>query len=98
MTTRFISTTARARDRTVTTVLPRLRPRLAQAIWNRDAPLFRARRLPLVLPPSVYRTASTGDTFAAMRPGRAQDKNTVRSENSAAPIKIQGSKETNVFL
>ena len=47
------STTARDRDVTVTAVLPRLRPRLAQAMDSRDTPLrpfFVLRLMPL---PSV---------------------------------------------
>ena len=42
--------------------------------------------------------ASTGETFAAIRPGRAQERNTVMRENTVAPIKIQGLKDTKVLL
>ena len=92
------STTARVRERTVTAVLPLLRPRFALAIRERDAPLCALRifsRFPVFfLPPSVYRSASTGETFAAMRPGFAQERKTVARENSAAPTKIPGLKVT----
>ena len=47
------STTARDRDVTVTAVLPRLRPRLAQAMDSRDTPLRPFFVLRLMPPPSV---------------------------------------------
>ena len=44
-----------------------------------------------VLPlPSVYRTASTGDTFAAIRPGFAVLITTVTKVKTALPAKING--------
>ena len=39
---------------------------------------------------SVYLVASTGETFAAIRPGRKQDSNTVNSANNADRRKISG--------
>ena len=48
------STTARDRESTVTTVLPRLRPRLAQAMEKRETPFGSPLlALRLTLPPSV---------------------------------------------
>lgn len=41
-------------------------------------------------PLSVYFTASTGDTFAAIRPGRPQESSTVITENKADTAKIMG--------
>ena len=94
VTVKFSSTTARVRERTVTTVFPRLRPRLAQAMPAREK-AFRGRRVFFRLPlPSVYRTASTGETLAAIRPGRAQERNTVSRANPAEPRKITGLTET----
>ena len=43
---------------------------------------------------SVYRTASTGDTRAAIRPGLRQERRTVMSENTAEKRKISGLIET----
>ena len=39
---------------------------------------------------SVYLSASTGDTFPAIRPGREQESSTVTSENAAEPRNIHG--------
>ena len=47
------STTAKHRESTVTTVLPRFRPRLAQAMENRETPLTFRFVLRLRFPPSV---------------------------------------------
>ncbi len=44
--------------------------------------------------PSVYRTASMGETFAASRPGLAQDSSTVNRANRAEPTKIRGCTDT----
>ena len=41
-------------------------------------------------PASVYRTASTGDTRAAILPGLRQEMRTVMSENTVAKRKISG--------
>ena len=84
------STTAREREVTVTAVLLRLRPRLAQAMDSRDTPPRPFFVLRLMVPPSVYRTASMGETLAAARPGFRQERSTVTRENSAAPMKITG--------
>ena len=89
------STTARVNETTVTAVRTRLRPRLAQAIPGRDAP----ESVPRLRPPdraglpSLQRTASTGETFAALRPGRAQERNTVPRAKRAEPAKIHGLKD-----
>ena len=95
------STTARDREVIVTAVLPRLRPRLAQAMAGREdrpAPLW-ARRFPegrrdFLPAPSVYRTASMGETLAATRPGRWQDRSTVNRANRAEPKKSAGLTDT----
>ena len=76
------------------TVLPLLRPRLAQAMPAKEKPFrdfLSFRPLPL---PSVYRTASTGETLAAIRPGRAQERNTVSRAKAADPRKITGLTDT----
>ena len=85
----FSSTTDRHRDSTTSTVRLRLRPRLASAI--RQTPARLPRRVP-ARPgrASVYRVASTGETFPASRPGRAQEKRTVASAKSADPRKMSG--------
>ena len=89
-----VSTTARDRESTVTTVLPLLRPRLARAMEKGDTlPLPRFAFFLLWLP-SVYRTASMGETFAASRPGLAQDSSTVNRANRAEPTKIRGCTDT----
>ena len=97
VTVRFSSTTARESDSTVTTVLLRLRPRLAFAMASRDTPpdfftFF------FSVPPSVYRTASMGLTFAARRPGREQDSSTVSRENSAEITKMTGLADTMLWM
>ena len=93
----FNSATARDREITTRAVFFLFRPRLAQAI---DAGLtFPEERRRFLLPvTSVYRTASTGDTFPAMRPGRAQDSSTVSRAKTAAKRKIQGDMLMTVYL
>ena len=70
----------------------RFRPRLAAAMPAIFA-LLPKRRFPFFIAPSlsVYRTASTGDTFAAIRPGLAVLIKTVSSANRILPAKILGS-------
>ena len=53
VTVRVSSTTARVRDSTVRKVLPRLRPRLAQAMEKRETPLALRLALRFRFPPSV---------------------------------------------
>ncbi|WP_416337074.1 hypothetical protein [Desulfitobacterium sp.] len=48
--------------------------------------------------PSVYRTASTGDTAAAIRPGFKVLMSTVMTANSAAPMNINGLGDTDTAL
>ena len=89
------SSTARERLSTVMKVLPRLRPRLARAMEKRETPL-RLRCALRNTVPSVYLTASTGDTRAAMRPGRRQDMSTVTRAKAAEKTNIQGLTDTTV--
>ena len=68
----------------------RFRPRLASAILGIDVPECVSRSSFPEVVTSVYRTASTGETWAAVFPGLLQEIKTVTSETSAAPMKING--------
>ena len=86
------STAARARESTVSSVFFRFRPRFAAAMPKGVPPPLTCRfffRRPLA--PSVYRTASTGDTLPASLPGLLQERNTVNSVNKVAKTNIRPS-------
>ena len=90
MNTLFSRMIASDREQTTSTVRFLFRPRLDSAIFGSFPPLVEF--LLFFLPPalSVYRTASTGETFAAMRAGFPVDIQTVKSVNTAEPMKISG--------
>ena len=72
-------------------------PRLAKAIPPiPDRLLLRSFREEM--PVSAYFTASTGETFAAIRPGRPQESSTVATANSADAAKIRGELLTSVCI
>lgn len=103
VTVRVSSTTAKDRDTTVTTVLPLLRPRLARAMAGRETPLpdFFSFRFPPS--PSVYRTASMGETLAAIpaglgageedrkqgEQGRPHKDHRVQGDDASHPVQLQ---------
>ena len=83
------STTERDSDTTTSTVFFLFRPRLASAILPTPAcSLFRF--LLEENAASVYFTASTGETFAAIRPGFLQESSTVTTVKKADTRKING--------
>ncbi|MNW52688.1 hypothetical protein D3C74_302160 [compost metagenome] len=84
---------------TTNTVRFVLRPKLERAMWIILAPSvdFFSLRLPLVFP-SVYLTASTGETAAAILPGLKVLIITVMSANKADPTKIHGLGDTDISV
>ncbi|MNW50132.1 hypothetical protein D3C74_275730 [compost metagenome] len=76
-----------------------LRPRLARAMQCILAPRVDFLNFVLFLRSlSIYLTASTGDTLAAILPGLKMLMNTVISVNNAAPIKIHGLGDTDTSV
>ena len=91
------STTERDNDTTTRTVFFLFLPRFARAMRPIPA-LLLLRCLLEKFPLSVYFTASTGDTFAAIRPGRPQERSTVTTANKADTIKITGELLTRALI
>ena len=87
-------TTERDRDRMTTRVFPLLLPRPDRAIRQSFPPSVVRFSFRLPFAPSVYRTASTGDTRAAIRAGFLVEMPTVTRVKRTAPRKMRGLRDT----
>ncbi len=85
-------------ESTLISVLLLFLPRFAQAIFGINAPVLPFLSFLLLRTPSVYRSASIGDIFAAILRGFLQDKYTVIREKREAPTKIRGSMELTITI